>query len=70
MTIFANCHIFLKIVIFVKYDKKKTYGRGAVLYPTHPGREGGAFDYVINLLFPTHLIRISIKTHNIHPTKK
>ena len=26
MTIFANCHIFLKIVIFVKYDKKKTYG--------------------------------------------
>ena len=24
MTIFANCHIFLKIVIFPKYDKKKT----------------------------------------------
>ena len=26
MTIFANCHIFLKIVIFPKYDKKKTNG--------------------------------------------
>ena len=28
MTIFANCHIFLKIVIFAKYDKKKTYVAG------------------------------------------
>ena len=26
MTIFANCHIFSKIFIFVKYDIKKTYG--------------------------------------------
>ena len=30
MTIFANCHIFLKIVIFPKYDKKKK--------PMHPTR--------------------------------
>ena len=33
MTIFANCHIFLKIVIFPKYDKKKTNGRvGRLLF--------------------------------------
>ena len=28
MTIFANCHIFLKIVIFAKYDPKKMGGGG------------------------------------------
>ena len=41
-----------RLFVVVHGTKVNATGRGAVAYPILPGRKGGTFNYVINVLFP------------------